>query len=742
MSILDSNKTPKTGFAGLAQNWQSDLIAAFSVSLVALPLSLGIAIAAGLPPMSGIISAVIGGVIATFLRGSHVAINGPSAGLIAVILASAVAMEDGTGNTMNYIFAAIVVSGAIQVLLGFLRLGRFADLFHSTVVHGLLAAIGIIIFAKQMHVALGTESSSPEIIETLIQGFQKIPEANPFVVVISLVGLILLIFQSKINYKLFHFIPAPVWVLALSIPFVYLFDFMHDHEVSFFGRMYELGPHLLISLPDDLLKPIGTPNFSILERGAFWTSVMSITLISSIDSLAGSKAVDKMDPYRRKTNLDKDLMGMGISTMLSGLAGGLPVITVIVRSTVNLNNHAKTKWSNFFTGIFLLVFILLLSPLIQKVPLAALAILLVYTGFKMASPKVFALVHSQGIEQLIIFSGTILITLYTNLLLGLVGGLLLTLIIHYLLAQMSISDFYKSTFKGEPSLILHKDQSFEMRLKGVVNFLSSLKISALLKEIPSVSSLKVNMTDSRLVDFSIMELLYDFKRQHRGTGGKVELVGLENHISSSPDKLAMQFRIERHKSSTVRQLSLMEMGIEHGWDIDLKADDQVADLEQFYFFFNKRILKRWNRISSLKDGVLWEMCDISFLEGAMEAEEKFKSTVGLIHCARNLPKFTIEKKEFFDRYAIKHRDIDYVIYNEFSADYLVKVEDKEGMKNFLTEEIKALLEKSGLHHLECDGTGILVFSEGFNLAQVGEYSELVQFLEKMRDLMRKNSEVV
>ena len=227
--------TPKKGFKGLIENWQSDLIAALSVALIALPLSLGIALAAGAPPMAGIISAVVGGVVTTFYRGGHIAVNGPAKGVIAVILAGLAMMEDGSGNTFNYVLAAIVVSGAIQVLLGLLKLGRFADVFHSSVIHGLLAAIGIIIFAKQIHVALGTHSESPNIVQNLVDAVRLFPQANPFVIIISLVGLLLLLFHDKISYKFFQLLPAPMWVIALSIPFAYAFNFFEPHVLSFFG---------------------------------------------------------------------------------------------------------------------------------------------------------------------------------------------------------------------------------------------------------------------------------------------------------------------------------------------------------------------------------------------------------------------------------------------------------------------------------------------------------------------------
>ncbi|MGB0393175.1 MAG: SulP family inorganic anion transporter, partial [Flavobacteriaceae bacterium] len=217
--------SPKKNLNSLVANWQSDFIAAVSVALIALPLSLGIALAAGAPAMAGILSAVVGGVITTFFRGGHISINGPAKGVIAVILLGIALMDDGSGQAFNYVLAAIVVSGALQTLMGLLKLGRFADIFHPSVITGILAAIGIIIFAKQIHVAMGTSSDSPNIVQNLVDAVLLLPEANPFVVIISLTGLFLLLFHSKVNYRFFQILPAPMWVIALSIPFVYAFNF-------------------------------------------------------------------------------------------------------------------------------------------------------------------------------------------------------------------------------------------------------------------------------------------------------------------------------------------------------------------------------------------------------------------------------------------------------------------------------------------------------------------------------------
>ena len=247
-------------------------------------------------------------------------------------------MDDGSGQAFNYVLGAVVVSGGIQVILGILRLGRFADMFHSTVIHGILAAIGIIIFAKQIHVALGTHSHSSSIVQNLIDAIAFIPKANPFVVVISLTGLVLLLFHSKLKLKFLHFFPAPIWVIALSIPFVYLFNFFDQNTLDFLGKSYEVGPTLLLDIPENIMDSIMHPSFAKIDSREFWTIVRCILNITSIESLAIAKAVDKIDPYKRKTDLNKDLTGIGLSTMASGFVGGMPVIAVIIRSTVNIHN--------------------------------------------------------------------------------------------------------------------------------------------------------------------------------------------------------------------------------------------------------------------------------------------------------------------------------------------------------------------------------------------------------------------
>ena len=452
-------------------------------------------------------------------------------------------MDDGTGQALNYIMAAIVISGGLQALLGILKLGRYAEIFHSSVIHGILAAIGLIIFAKQIHVAMDTQSDSYSIIQNLIDAVKMIPQANPFVVIISLVGLAMTLFHSKVKLKLFQLLPAPMWVILLSIPFAYAFNFFKAHSLSLFGKDFEVGPRLLLEMPDNIMDCIIFPNFGKIGTPEFWVTTISILLISSIESLAIAKAVDKIDPYKRKTDLNKDLTGIGLSTMVAGFIGGLPIIAVIIRSTVNVHNGAKTKLSNMYQGLLLLLFIVVLSPIMQKVPLCAFAILLVYTGFKLASPKVFKKMYSLGTEQLIFFVGTMMLTLYTNLLIGLFGGLILALVGHLIMTRTSPIRFFQLLFRPN-SLVEHSDGSYEIKINGIANFLSILNINKILAKIPAGATAVVDFSDTRLVGITVLEDLYDFQKLHENTGGTLTIRGLENHSSSSSGALGAKINLD------------------------------------------------------------------------------------------------------------------------------------------------------------------------------------------------------
>ncbi len=736
--------TPKKGFKGLIENWQSDLIAAVSVSLIALPLSLGIALAAGAPAMSGIISAIVGGVVTTLYRGGHISVNGPAKGVIAVILLGIALMDDGSGQAFNYVLAAVVVSGAIQVVLGLLKLGRLADIFHSSVIHGLLAAIGIIIFAKQIHVAMGTHSDSPSIIQNLIDAIVYLPKANPFVVIIALAGLLLLLFHSKISNRFFHILPAPMWVIALSIPFVYVFNFFDQHTLSFFGMSYEVGPNLLLDIPNNIMDSIMHPNFSKINTIEFWTTVISILIITSIESLAIAKAVDKIDPYKRKTDLNKDLTGIGLSTMVAGLIGGLPIIAVIIRSTVNIHNGAKTKWSNMYQGLLLLVFIVVLSPIMRQVPLCAFAILLVYTGFKLASPAVFKQIYNQGVEQLIFFVGTMVLTIYTNLLIGLLGGLLLALIIHMLLARLSIPQFFKMVYKSRTKLISKPDGSFDLKIRGIANFLGIIKVDKLVTQIPSGADVNIDLSETRLVGITYMDYLVEYLKTQRATGGNVFITGLDSHVSSSTHNRALKISLSGSaaKKLSQRQKRLRNLATEKDYQYKSQADWNTIYLKKFHFFEIRPIERKYNCLKgTFKDSnVSWEISDITFSEGAAFAAETFNTTLMVLKLNKKIPVFTMEKEgvleKLFDRVMAYtgYKDIDFEMYPDFSKKFLIMGNKESEIRSFFTDEVIRFFENHQIYHLESNGEALIIFDK-IKLARTDETIAFIDYGKELAALL-------
>lgn len=735
--------TPKTGIKGLIENWQVDAIAAISVALIALPLSLGIALAAGAPAMAGILSAIVGGVVTTLYRGGHVSVNGPAKGVIAVILFGITVMDDGSGQAFNYVLAAIVVSGALQAILGVLKLGRLADIFHSSVIHGLLAAIGIIIFAKQIHVALGTHSESPNIIQNLVDAVVFLPQANPFVVIISIVGLLLSLFHSKISFRVFQFFPAPIWVIVLSIPFVYLFNFFEQHSINFMGKAYEVGPRLLLEIPENFTDSIMHPNFSKINTLEFWTTVLSILIITSIESLAIAKAVDKIDPYKRKTDLNKDLTGIGLSTMAAGFVGGLPIIAVIIRSTVNIHNGAKTKWSNLYQGLFLLLLIVVLSPVMKQVPLCAFAILLVYTGFKLASPAVFKQVYNQGPEQLIFFVFTMVLTLYTNLLIGLLGGLLLVMASHMLLAKVPLRQFFKMIYRSGSQVEEESNGNYALKIKGIANFLGILKIDQLTKQIPAGANVNIDLSGTRLVGMTYMEYLVDYLRLQKDTGGNVVIKGLDSHVSYSTHNRALKISLQNASPRlSPRQVRLQNLANEKDYAFNPKVEWDTDYLKKFHFFEIRPIERKSNTVKGdFKElNMSWEISDVTFNEGDAFSAETFNTTLMVLKLNKEIPVFTMEKEGLFEKIFDRvmaltgFKDIDFEMYPDFSKRFLITGKDEAKIREFFTDELIRFFENHQIYHIESNGEAIIIFDK-IKLARTDETIALINYTNNLVKLL-------
>ena len=539
---------PKLGFPGLIENWRYDIIAGFQIFLIALPLCLGIAMASNFPPMAGITAAIVGGLLVSRINGSFVTISGPAAGLIVVSL-SAVETLGGGDPMQGYrmALAAIVVAGMLQLVLGLLKIGKLSAFFPSSVVHGMLAAIGIIIMAKQFYTMLGINPESKEILDIIAEIPTSIVNLNPEVALIGVSSLVLLILWPKVRLPGLKAIPAPIIVVLLGMALGQMFDLDHTHKYLFhfpvdqypIDHEYQVGPKFLVSIPENFIDGFYFPDFSKISTVAFWVAVISICLVSSLESLLSATAIDKLDPFQRQSDLNKDLRGLGVGSSISGLLGGLPMISEIVRSSANVDNDARTGWSNFFHGVFMLIFVALFPRLIHEIPLASLAALLVYTGYRLASPREFAKTLGIGIEQLALFLLTIIAVLATDLLIGVMIGILAKALIH-IMHGVSLSNLFKTFYEIEEQ----NSDSYEIKVHGAVVFSNFISLKSELASLPENKRLIFDMSDVDFIDHTVMEFIHDFMNDYQNRGGSCEIKGLEKHKAYSDHPLAARKRAD------------------------------------------------------------------------------------------------------------------------------------------------------------------------------------------------------
>jgi MFS superfamily sulfate permease-like transporter len=387
---------PKTGFLGLKENWKSDMVSGFLVFLLALPLSLGIAKASGFPAAMGVFTAIVGGLFGSMFKVSELSIKGPAAGLITVC--SAAVIEFGGGEKgIQMTCAVILVMAVIQVIFGFLKFGSLSDFFPHSAVHGMLAAIGIIIIAKQIPVLLGNEPTMYKgegPLELLADIPSFISHAHWHIAIVGILGLAIMIVLPMIKVKFMKKVPAPMVVLLITIPLSVLWHFKTTE------------PSYSLVVIGDFWSALGfNVDFSGITSFPFWKYVFMFLFVNSLESLLTVKAVDNLDPYKRESSYNGDLKGLGASNAVSAIFGGMPMISEVVRSSANIGFGAITKWSNFFHGGFLLLSMIFLIPFIELTPNASLAAMLIYAGYRLASPKEFRHVYHIGPEQLAIFCG-------------------------------------------------------------------------------------------------------------------------------------------------------------------------------------------------------------------------------------------------------------------------------------------------------------------------------------------------
>jgi MFS superfamily sulfate permease-like transporter len=550
--VGSNEETPRGNPQGFFKYLRYDLLSGFLVFLIALPLCLGISLASGYPATAGIFTAIVGAVLTTLFSNSELTIKGPAAGLIVIAL-GAVTDFGYTGGqnpaadfqAYRMVLAVGVVAGVVQIIFGLVRAGILGDFFPTTAVHGMLAAIGVIIILKQLPVALG-ESAKGEPLEILQELPAKVIHSNPEIALIGLVSLVILfglpILKARWKHPIFNYIPAQMVVLLVAIPMGIYFDLSHSHTYSFLGHTYELNENFLVQKPH-LFAAIAFPDFDVFtqaaSRGVAWGWVIKFALVGTLESMLSAKAIDMIDPWKRKTNLNRDLVAVGIANTVSAAIGGLPMISEIVRSKANIDNGARTRFADLWHGMFLFGFVAFLPDLIHRIPHASLAAMLVYTGFRLASPTEFINVYKIGREQLVIFITTIVAVLATDLLIGIGIGIATKFLIH-LINGVPLP----SLFKPYLEVSCREDKTVVINARESAVFSNWIPFKRQIEQLGLVqgNNVIVDLSGTRLVDHSVMEKLHEMELDFQQAGLQFEVIGLDAHRQLSPHPHAARAR--------------------------------------------------------------------------------------------------------------------------------------------------------------------------------------------------------
>lgn len=524
------------------KNLKSDLPSSVVVFFVALPLCLGIALASGAPLFSGLIAGIVGGIVVGSISGSSVGVSGPAAGLAAIVLTAI-----GTLGSFENFLLAVVLGGAIQFIFGILRAGVIGYYFPSSVIKGMLTGIGIIIILKQIPHFFGYNSNSHESLNLLqfevksffSEIFNSVNFISPGATTVALIALLILLLWSEVlssKGKIFQLVQGPL--VAVLVGIIY---FVCTQGNTLWG----ISSELLVSVPvpedaSTFLAQFSFPNFAAISNPQIWITAFTIALVASLETLLCVEAADKIDPLKRVTPTNRELLAQGVGNVLSGLIGGLPVTQVIVRSSANIQSGGRTKMSAILHGFLLLISVILIPNLLNKIPLSVLASVLFIVGYKLAKPVLFVDMYRLGWKQFTPFVVTVLGIVFTDLLIGIALGLSVGVVV------ILIKSFQNSHFLHieDHSNGAHK---IKMTLAEEVTFFNKGAILKELDSLPHNSSLELDVTKTRYLDNDIIEILEDFSQKALRRKIDIKLVSVRG-VVKNPESFIQFFQLRPQKT--------------------------------------------------------------------------------------------------------------------------------------------------------------------------------------------------
>lgn len=507
-----------------------DLSAGIVVFLVALPLCLGVALASNAPLFSGVLAGIVGGILVGILSGSHTSVSGPAAGLTAIVAA-----QIGKLGTFDTFLVAVVLAGVIQIIMGLCRAGFIAAFFPSSVIKGLLAAIGVILILKQIPHVLGHDPDpegdmafeQPDHENTFTELWSALFDIQPGAALVGVLSIVLMIVWDRVKALKNSALPAPLVVVLVGVALSLLLKQL--------GGVWQIGASHLVQVPvaQDFSAFLGFlqfPNFSALGNPVVYTAAITIAIVASLETLLNLEAVDKIDPQQRSSPPNRELLAQGIGNVTVGLIGGIPMTSVIIRSSVNINSGGKTKLSAIIHGVLLFGCVLMVPGWLNMIPLSALGAILFMTGLKLASPKLLKQMWSEGRNQFLPFVITVLAIVFTDLLVGILIGL-----------GVSIGFILRSNMRRPLRKFMEQHVTgdvLRIELANQVSFFSRATLESTLRNVPKGGHVLIDARSTDYIDVDILDLIHDFEHNTaKARGVKVSLAGFKDKYPKLEDRI-------------------------------------------------------------------------------------------------------------------------------------------------------------------------------------------------------------
>lgn len=741
MALNNLFQIPKDGLAGLRENWRSDFGAALIVFTFTLPFCLSIALAAQLPFVSGFISAIVGGLVISFLSGSCLTIKMPGLSLTPILIIAVTTLGSGYLSTgYKYTFALIVVAGLIQFGLGLFRLGEWLNTIPEAIIYGLLATLGLHIIILQLHFLLGIQPDTHDLLTIIRQlPYHILYESHWHLILVGISSLFVLFVLSSIKYRLASVLPTPLIVIFFGIFLSYYLDIPHIE-----GRDY------LIQVPYNYKDFFLSPDFSKIWIWQSLEIALIIVLVSSMESIINIKSIDSLDFYRRRSKLNRELMAIGIGNTLCGFLGGLPLISSFEHSSTNINTGAKTRWANFINGLLLLTFCLLAFKLIKLLPLATLAAINIYMAYLFISPKIFKDIKSIGIEQFSIFLITLVATLFGGILLGFIIGY-----IAYLLIFAWMNRSFRSLFSVKVKIVNYNDKRSKVMVRSIAIASNYMSLKRQLAQIPPGGQIYLDFAKSKIVDYSFLELIYHHPYHFNNNEGSIELQGLDDHYAMSAHPLSTRLIIEnpRLQSNNAhhldeRQLDVLAVASVNNSKLRPNLTYDGNKLQGYNFTLGFEIKYRKNKFNKNyqsdkhKKTTRIEFSDIFLSRGLRMSDQSLHMSIVLIENIQiYVPAFNLSKEVLLGKVKqrIGYEEIYFDSFPDFSQYYYLKGIHHAEIRDFFTDRLLDFLVQNQDFNIESRNNQIVIYRDMRLMSQV-EIADCIYFAEGLLENIYQEEE--